>query len=373
MNFNDSEERRLIRESLSGWLSNNYDLQTRQAAQTETSGYSSKAWRELCELGIPGALQSEAVGGYGGTGYDIALVFEELGRRLAIEPWLSSALVGTRLAANATMDQELIASVIAGEHLIVLAHGEPDGGYDSIWVNTTAVRKDSEWTLSGHKAVVVHGDCANTLIVSARVAGEAGDRDGLALFAVPSDTAGLQIRGYQTIDGLRAADIQLQSVSLPATAKLDVADIAIAIEQVHAAGCLAVCAEALGIMEVARDITAEYLRTREQFGRPIGSFQALQHRMVDVATVIEQSRSLVIKAAGVLDEEPAIRDAALSAAKFYIGESARRVAEESIQMHGGIGMARVTPINHYARRLVMIDHYFGDTDFHLGRYAALSN
>lgn len=363
----------MIGDALGSWLRNEYDLEIRQKAMDATSGFSHKAWRELGELGIIGALLPTSHGGFGGQGYDIALVFEELGRALAVEPWLSSGLMAARILGESGNHAQLLQEVVAGDAIVAVAHAEAGGGYESSWVETTAASEGSGFKLNGSKAVVLNADSASKLIVSARTAGEAGDQHGISLFLVDSQAAGLKIRGYATIDGLRAAEVELSDVSVQADALLMSKDDGLtAMENALAAATLAVCSESIGIMEVALDITVEYLKTREQFGKPIGTFQALQHRMVDVATAIEQSRSLVIKAASVFEEDSKPRDAALSAAKHYIGVAGRLVGEESIQMHGGIGMAKATPINHYAKRLIMIDHLFGDTDFHLERYAALT-
>ncbi len=373
MNFNHTEERRMIGDALGSWLRNEYDLDARQRAMDEKAGFSHKAWRELGELGIIGALVSDTHGGFGGQGYDIALVFEELGRALSVEPWLASGLMASRILGECGDPGGLLSDVLSGETVVALAHGEPGSGYDPRWVETTATADGAGFRLNGSKAVALNADTATRLIVSARTSGAVDDAHGVTLFVVDAASPGVKVRGYATIDGLRAAEVELTDVSVEASALIGEKDGGLgAVENALAAATLAVCSESIGIMEVALEVTVEYLKTREQFGKPIGSFQALQHRMVDVATAIEQSRSLVIKAASVFEEEASTRDAALSAAKHYIGVAGRLVGEEAIQMHGGIGMAKATPINHYVKRLIMIDHLFGDTDYHLERYAALS-
>lgn len=240
-------------------------------------------------------------------------------------------------------------------------------------VATRAEKQVDGWRLNGAKAVVVQAEAADMFVISARTSDADTDERGLSLFIVPADAPGLSLRGYTLIDGGRAAELSLNDVTLPAEALLGSRDQAFAvIERVLGAGVLALCAESLGAMEAAKEATLEYLRTRKQFGIPIGSFQALQHRMGDVLLEIEQARSAVIRAAAAFDDDDrTARERALSAAKYTIGRVGTLVAEEAIQMHGGIGMTWELPLPHYAKRLVMIDHQLGDTDFHLARYMAL--
>jgi len=239
-------------------------------------------------------------------------------------------------------------------------------------VQTRAKQEGSDWVLSGAKAVVQHGESADVFVVSARNSGTVEDEAGISLFLVPADAQGLAVRGYPTIDGGRAAELTLQDVKLPANALLGAPGAGFAtIENAVGAGIVALCAEALGAMDEAKKATLEYLQTRKQFGMFIGSFQALQHRMANMLLEIEQARSAVINAAAALSAERVVRERALSAAKFSIGRIGTLVAEESIQMHGGIGMTWELPLAHYAKRLIMIDHQLGDEDHHLQRYIEL--
>jgi alkylation response protein AidB-like acyl-CoA dehydrogenase len=251
-------------------------------------------------------------------------------------------------------------------------YAEPEAQHALTQVNTRVQRVGAQWQLDGAKAVVQHAELADVFVVSARSSGAVDDEAGVSLFIVPAGTPGLTLRGYPTIDGGRAAELTLAGVTLGADALLGAEGAGAAtIEHSVGKGVLALCAEAVGAMDVAKDATLEYLRTRKQFGVPIGSFQALQHRMADLLVEIEQARSAVINAAAALDADRVTRERALSAAKFTIGRTGTRVAEECIQLHGGIGMTWELPLPHYAKRLVMIDHQLGDEDHHLARFIAL--
>ncbi|AVS86140.1 pimeloyl-CoA dehydrogenase small subunit, partial [Paracidovorax avenae] len=261
-----------------------------------------------------------------------------------------------------------------GEAVAALAHAEPGGHYEPTRVAATARRAGDGWVIDGAKGVVLFGDSAGWLLVSARTGGGSFDAAGISLFLVPGNAAGLTRQGHGRIDGGRTAELVFQSVAVGAEALLGAeGEGAALLERAVGWGVLALCAEAVGAMDVAKEHTLEYLRTRKQFGVPIGSFQALQHRMADLLLEVEQARSAVINAAAAIDGvDRTARERALSAAKFSIGRIGTRVAEESIQMHGGIGMTWELPLAHYAKRLVMIDHQLGDEDHHLARYIALS-
>lgn len=375
MNFGHTEDRRMMAESLARYLRDQYAFPERDRVAWSPLGYSERHWKQLAEMGIVGALFTEGDGGYGGTGFDIAVVFEELGRKLVTEPFLGVLMAGLALSrSGAGAPRAALESFIQGEHIGAFAHAEPDSASEWSRVATQARRVAGGWVLDGVKAVVAHAEAAELIIVSARTSGSPGQEDGISLFAVPAGTRGLTLHGYPLIDGGRAADVILDQVRLGEDALLGTEGQAFpVIEQVLGTGVLALCAESLGAMEVAKEDTLEYLRTRQQFGVPIGSFQALQHRMVDVALEIEQARSAVIRAAAALQSADRVeREKALSAAKFTIGRTGILVAEEAIQLHGGIGMTWELPLSHYAKRLVMIDHQLGDEDFHLQRFVALS-
>lgn len=375
MNFDLTEERQMLQDTLRRFLRERYDTATRNKIIESETGMSADIWAQLAELGVIGALFTEEQGGFGGAGFDIAVVFEELGRAGVVEPFLDTAVLGAGLVADLGDEGQLalIEEVIAGTCQMAFAHGEPSSRYDLNRVQTTARVEGDEIVLNGHKAVVVNAEAADYLVVSARESGTPGDEAGISLFFVPGDAKGVTVQGYALLAGGRAAEVMLDDVRLTASARLGKAGEAYdAIEARVAAASVAQVAETLGAMETATRLTKDYLMTRKQFGRPIGTFQALAHRMSDLLIEMEQARSAVINAAGHLDADRKTREIHISAAKNLMGRAGRLVAEDSIQMHGGIAMTQEYELAHIAKRIVMADHRFGDTDHHLERYIALA-
>ncbi len=375
MNFEHTEDRRMLMDSLNRFVSEQYGTDVRNAMAYGAEGHSPKLYAQFAELGTLGALFPEEVGGFGGAGFDISVVFECLGRGIVPEPLLGALLVGRAVMLAGTDAQKgLLESLMAGSAIAALAHDEPSAHHELNHVATTAKRVGEHWVLSGVKGLVSFGEKADWLLVSARTSGETNSEAGISLFLVSGQAAGIRCRAFNRMDGGRAAELVFDQVQVPENALLGAEGAGYAVlERVRGYALLAVCAEAVGAMDVAKDQTLEYLRTRKQFGAPIGSFQALQHRMVDVLLEVEQARSAVINAAAAVDAPDRVtREKALSAAKYSIGRIGTLVAEESIQLHGGIGMTWELPLSHYAKRLVMIDHEFGDEDHHLARFIALS-
>ncbi|KWH41469.1 acyl-CoA dehydrogenase family protein [Burkholderia stagnalis] len=374
MDFRHTEDRRMLADTLNRFIAEQYAFPVRDRIAQSAQGFDRTMWERFAELGAIGVLFDEADGGFGGAGFDIAVVFECLGRGLVVEPFLGALLAGRALAlAGGDAQRERLAALIAGSASAAFAHDEPGSHYELTTVRTRAEKSGDGWVLNGAKGVVDQGAQAAFFVVSARTAGNDDDAHGIRLFVVPADAHGVSLRDYRKIDGGRAAEVRFERVALPADAALgDPHDGAALLERVLGYGLLALSAEALGAMDVAKEYTLEYLRTRKQFGMPIGSFQALQHRMADLLLEVEQARSAVINAAAQLDAPRAVRERALAAAKVSIGRIGTLVAEESIQLHGGIGMTWELPLSHYAKRLVMIDHQLGDEDHHLARYIALS-
>lgn len=375
MNFELTEERQMMQDTLRRFLADRYTTPVRNDIINSDSGLSSKIWSEMAELGIVGALFSEDQGGYGGAGFDISTVFEELGRAGVVEPFLDTGILGGGLIAalGDEAQKALVDDVIAGTLHLALAHGEPASRYDLNRVETTAKADGDDIVLNGRKSVVVNAEAAGFLLVSARESGAAADPDGISLFLVPANTSGLTLRGYPLLSGGRAAEVTLDDVRLPVSARLGAAGGAFsAIETQVAAANVALSAEAMGAMETATELTREYLMTRKQFGRPIGTFQALAHRFSDMLIELEQARSAVINAAGHLEGDSRIRDLNIAATRNLIGRVGRLVAEEAIQMHGGIAMTQEYELAHIAKRIIMTDHRFGDTDYHLERFIDLS-
>lgn len=374
MNFEHTEDRRMLVDSLNRFIAEQYSFETRDRIVKSAHGFSPDIWQQFADLGVIGALFREADGGFGGAGFDIAVVFEAIGRGLVVEPLLGSAVLAGEAIATAgnAAQKAVLDQIIGGTTIAAFAHDEPDSHYELARVQTRAERHGDGWLLNGAKAVVLQGEQADLFVVSARSAGAVDDEPGISLFLVPANTPGLVVRGCPAIDGGRVAELTLDGVQLGADALLGIVNQGYAtLERAIGRGVLALCAEALGAMEAAKAATLDYLRTRKQFGTLIGSFQALQHRMADLLLEIEQARSAVINAAAALDADRLTRERALSAAKLSIGRIGALVAEESIQLHGGIGMTWELPLAHYAKRLVMIDHQLGDEDHHLQRYIEL--
>lgn len=365
MDFNLTEERQMLQDTLRRFLRDRYSTQTRNEILDSEAGMSTSIWAELAELGMIGALFTEDQGGFGGAGFDISVVFEELGRAGAVEPFLDSALLCGRIMAEAG-ETDRVEAMIAGDLQLALAHGEPTSRYDLNIVQATA--KDG--VINGRKAVVMNAEAADVLIVSARTSGAIGDTDGISLYAVDKGAKGLTVQGYPLLAGGRAAEVTLDDVQ--GTLIGEEGNGYALLVSANAAATVAQCAETLGAMHTATELTKEYLVTRKQFGRPIATFQALAHRMSDMLIEMEQARSAVIIAAGHLEDDAKTRDLNIHAAKNLMGRAGRLISEESIQMHGGIAMTQEYELAHIAKRITMADHRFGDTDFHLERFIALT-
>ncbi|MEC9344034.1 MAG: acyl-CoA dehydrogenase family protein [Pseudomonadota bacterium] len=370
MNFQLTDDQRMLAETLEKFLRDNYPLDKRHAIAASEEGFSREMWAQFAELGVIGALFDERAGGFGGSGTDLMVVFEALGRALVVEPFLPTLVAGSLIAeCGDDAQRAILEEIIAGETWVAFAHGEPDSRYELEQVSTRAEKAGSGWKVTGNKSVVLGGAAAGLLVVSARTSGETASPHGISLFLVDAKAAGVSMRSYGTVDGYPAAEIALDGAEGELLGGQDAAFDAI--EAAVARGILALGAEALGAMEVAKDQTVEYMHTRKQFGIIIGKFQALQHRMADVLIELEQMRSALINAAAHLDGPRDTRERHAAAAKHLVGRIGRLVAEEAIQIHGGMGMTWEYPVGHYAKRITMIDHIFGDADHHLERYIAL--
>ncbi|MDP3749126.1 MAG: acyl-CoA dehydrogenase [Phenylobacterium sp.] len=373
MDFKPTSDQQMLSDSLRRFVAERHPLEARARLAGTAPGYSIEAWKQFAELGALGALFDPELGGYGGAPGDIAAVFEALGSGAVAGPFLASLLSGSCLASvGGGQAETLLNAIIAGDAVIAFAHQEPGSRYELGRVETAAVAGEGGWRLSGAKAVVSHGDAADQFIVSARTSGVADDEQGVSLFLVRAGAPGLSIRGYVGIDGARSAEVVLDQVEVGADRLLGpVGEAFETIEKAVGAGVIALCADGVGALDVVREMTAEYLRTRKQFGQPIGSFQALQHRMATVLIEIEQARSALTNAMAAFNGPRVSRERALSAAKYTLGCTAALVAEEAVQLHGGIGMTWELPLSHYVKRLLMLDHLLGDVDHHLERYIAL--
>ena len=376
MDFDLTDEQRLLKDSVDRLIADQYQFEQRKKYLAQPDGWSREAWQQFAELGLLGLPFAEQFGGFGGGPVETMIVMEAFGRGLVLEPYFATVILGgglLRHAATQAQQQALIPEVAQGKLKLAFAHVERQSRYDLADVATTARRDGAAWVLDGAKSVVLHGDCADRLLVTARTAGDRRDRAGIGLFLVDASASGVTRRGYPTQDGLRAAELTLSGVRVSAGDILGDPGAALpVIEHVADEAIAALCAEAVGTMQVMHETTLEYLKTRQQFGRPIGQFQVLQHRSVDMLVALEQARSMAMFAAVMAAEENATeRRRAMAAAKVQIGRSGKHIGQEAIQLHGGIGMTMEYKVGHYFKRMTMIDMLFGDADTHLATLARL--
>ena len=376
MDFSFSDEQRLLQDSVSRLLSDRYSFMARRGFSREADGWSRDLWRQYADMGLLGLPFDESVGGMGGTGVESMIVMEAMGRAAILEPYLASVVLGgtaVKIAGTAAQKSALLAGVADGTRILAFAHGERQARHELTDVLTTAKRDGADWVLDGAKSVVLHGDCADTFVLSARTSGERDDASGITLFLVDAAAEGVARRGYRLHDSTRAAEISLSSVRVPGSAILGTVDHGLAvIERVHQAGIAAVAAEVVGAMETLHTMTVEYLKTRVQFGKPIGENQVLQHKAADMLVELEQGKSMAMLAAMMVDEpDPVERDRNLTMVKVHVGRSATSVAKNAVQLHGGIGMTEELAIGTYFRRIMVIEQLFGDTAHHLAKLAAV--
>ncbi len=369
MNFKFTEEQQQFRDSLDRYIREAYDFETRREILRSPEGWSREQWTQLADLGALGIALPEDHGGFGGGAFDTLLVMESFGRGMIVEPYIATVVLGAGAIAQAGSDaqkQAILPGVVSGERLLAFAHQEPASRYALTQVSTVAREDGDGWLLTGSKSVVLHGDIADQLIVSARVSGDTSDAHGVSLFLIDANAEGVTRRAYPTQDGQRAADIQLAKVRVGKDALIGPAGAALpVIEKIIDAAIVALCAEAVGNMGALIEATVDYLKTRKQFGVPIGSFQALQHRAVDMYMHAEQARSMSYLACAKLGGDHYERRRAVSAAKILVGQSARFVGQQAVQLHGGIGVTDELAVSHYFKRLTMIGLLFGDADHHL--------
>jgi alkylation response protein AidB-like acyl-CoA dehydrogenase len=376
MNFEFSDEQQQLHDTVNRYLTEQYTFERFQSINASPLGWDKAAWTGLAELGVLALNVPVAQGGLGFGPLETLSVMGACGRSLLLEPFLSSAVIAT--AALRAFDDaaaaQLLTRMASGEAIAVLAHYEPDSRFETQWVNTRARRSGEQYQLDGHKAVVLHAGAADTLLISARTAGEPNDADGVSLFRVPRDAQGLTLDAYPTIDGQRAAEVYLKAVQVPAGSRLGAEGAALpAIDAALDTGLAALCAEAVGVMQALVDATVAYVQSRQQFGTAIGRFQALQHRIADMLIHLEQARSMSYLAAlRCADPNVTERRRALSAAKALIGQSSRFVGQQAVQLHGGMGMTDELIVSHWFKRLTAAELTFGDSDTHLQRYAALT-
>ena len=376
MDFSYSEEQTLLRNSVSKYLADKYTFDSWRKFTRSDLGRDLAHWKQFAELGLLAAPLPEEHGGLGGGAVDASVVMEEFGKALVVEPYVPTVIIGGGLLKHGGSDaqkSEWLNKIAAGETMMAFAFAEPQGRYNLADLTTSAKKQGSGYVLNGQKAVVIGAPWANQLIVTARTAGGQRDTKGVSVLLVDKKAKGVSSRDYPTVDGLRAAEITFENVEVPAANVIGPADDALPlIERVVDEAIAATCAEATGCMKVLVDTTVAYSKQRKQFGVPIGKFQVLQHRMVDMFVNYEQSVSITLMVTLKLDESDAERAKAASAAKVTIGKSGRFVGQSAVQIHGGMGMTDELNVGHYFKRLTMIDALYGNADHHLKRYAALS-
>ena len=377
MDFSYSEEQTLLRNSIAKYLADNYPYESWRKFTRNEIGRDPKHWQQFAELGLLAAPLPEAHGGLGGGAIETQIVMEEFGKRLVVEPYVPTVVIGGGLIADAGSDalkSEWLPKIASGETIFAFAFAESQGRYNLADLKTTARKQGSGFVLNGHKAVVVAAPWADQLLVTARTSGGQRETKGVSVFLVDRKSKGITTRDYPTVDGQRASEITFENVEVPSSQAVGQVDSGLPlIERAVDRAIAATCAEACGAMKVLVDATVEYSKNRKQFGVPIGKFQALQHRMVDMFVNYEQAVSITLMVTLKLDESDAERARAASAAKAEIGKAGRFVGQQTVQIHGGMGMTDELNVGHYFKRLTIIDTLFGSTDHHIKRFAQLSN
>lgn len=373
MDFSLNEIQAMLDDSVEKFIANDYDFETRQKYSGSEQGFSPEVWQTFAELGWTAVPFSEEDGGFGGGPIDLMVLMLRFGKGLIVEPYLANVVLAggvMRRAASGAQKEQWLQPIMGGELQAALAFVEPQSRYDVSNIATTATADGDAWVLNGTKGVVLNGGNADLLIVPARTSGEQTSADGITLFAVPGDAKGLSRNAYATVDGHQAAEITLDKVKVDGNAVLGEVDNGFeTLDVVIDDATLAVCAEAVGIMQIMTEKTIEYSKNRMQFGVPIGSFQALQHRMVDMFTECEQSYSLLTWATMVAAQGGDEAKRAISSIKHQVGTVGRKVGQEAVQIHGGMGVSWELDIAHYFKRLTVIDQMFGNADWHLDRLA----
>jgi pimeloyl-CoA dehydrogenase small subunit len=376
MDFELSEEQAMLEESVSRFLADRYSFEQRRKFIAHEQGFDPAIWASYAELGLLGLPFAAEDGGIGGGPVETMIVMQQMGRALTVEPYLSTVVIASAVlaAASAAQRARLVPEIAAGTRKLAFAHTEREARYVPSHVATRARKAGGGWRLDGAKSLVLHGGVADALIVSARVDGADRDEKGVALFLVEAGAKGVARQSYPTQDGMRAAEITFTDVDVDAADVIGTAGDAMpVIRKAIDVATAAVCAEAVGVMQQALDMTVEYLKTRKQFGRPIGQFQVLQHKAAEMLIEVEQSRSMAMYAAMMSQSDDAKeREPAISAAKVRIGTATRLLGQAAVQLHGGIGMTMEYGVGHHFKRLTMIEKAFGDTSFHLDRLDALA-
>jgi pimeloyl-CoA dehydrogenase small subunit len=376
MDFDLSEDQRLLQDSLTKLLADKYKFEDRKRYLKSANGWSQEMWEAYAELGLLGLPFAEEDGGFGAGPVEVMLMAEAMGSAITLEPWLATVVMGggfIRYGASAAQRAAMVPEIAAGKLKLAFGYTEPQSRHDLHDIATTAKKDGAGWVLEGRKGVVLHGDVADDIIVTARIGGARRDKSGIGVFLVPANAKGVTRRGYPTTDSLRGAEITLDRVSLPAEALLGDAGNGLAlVDRVVDETIAALAGEALGAMDALQKLTLDYLKTRKQFGRPIGTFQSLQHRAAEMMVSLEEARSMAMLAAMMAQEPDALeRRRQMSAVKVQIGRSGKFIGQSAIQLHGGIAMTMEYLGGHYFKRLTTIDTMFGDADHHVTQLMAM--
>ena len=374
MNFDITEEQQLVKDSVTRFVQENYELEARLAISGANPGYSEDHWKTFADLGWLGLPFSEEDGGFGGTAIDTMLIFEEFGKGLVVEPYLASVVLGggaLRHGANPAQKGEIITRLAAGELKLALAYAEEQSRFDLHDVTTSARADGDNYIINGAKSMVLNAETADHIIVSARTSGGQVDKSGISLFLIPRETAGLKVEGFPTVDGLRAAEISFNDLSVGAESLIGTKGSGY--ETLNATindGILAIAAEALGSMEVLYKDTVAYTQEREQFDHPMSDFQVVQHRLVEMFMEYEQCKSLLYRATLEQAQNAPTAQRTIHALKHMVGKAGCFIGENAVQLHGGMGMTEELRVAHYFKRLLVIDSQFGNADHHLELFAA---
>ena len=375
MDFNFNEEQTLIQSQVAQFIQRDYEWEKRQVLVASDLGFSSENWKTFAELGWLGISLSEKSGGFGGSALESMIIMEEFGKGLVVEPFLETVILCAGLidsCGNEEQKADLLGPVISGEMHLALGFTEPQSRFNLADVTTEAKKKNGDYLVSGFKSVVMNGPNADKLIISARTSGKQDDKEGISLFVIDRNLEGVSLRNYPTVDGRRASEVTLENVIIPSSSLLSEEGKGFQhLEGAIDSATLAICAEAVGAMEVLYKTTVEYTKTREQFGQAIGKFQVLQHRMVDMFMEYEQSKSLLYMA--TIKNVEGSKDAkkAISGLKYQVGKAAKFIGQQSVQLHGGMGVTEELNVGHFFKRLTTIITIFGNTDYHLKRYSQL--
>ena len=375
MNFELSEEQKMIQQSVERFVQDNYDLNTRISLSSDNLGYSNDYWKSMAELGWLGLPFDESDGGFGGNQIDVLVIMEQFGKGLVLEPYLASVVMGggaLKKGGTKSLKNEILPGLIEGTKQLSFAYAEQQSRFDLEDVITSARKEGDGFVLNGQKSMVQHAETADHIIVAARTSGGQIDEDGITVFLVDANSEGLSMDNFPTVDGLRASEITLENVSVSEDRIIGNIDEGFEILQSIANDAiLALSAEAVGAMEVLYKDTVEYTQQREQFDHPMSEFQVLQHRMVDMFMEYEQCKSLLYMATMKHDEDSADAKKAISGLKYQVGNASKFIGQQSVQLHGGMGVTDELNVGHYFKRLTTIGTIFGNSDYHLKKYSSL--